>query len=206
MGRTLSARCRWAALPDGRQRRRPELGWCRLSKGQTHQRSAGNPVEGTQLRACFIRQHHCWCYTPWSCWHNSVLNRTRGSRPGNKHATRKLRRDLYLRVDGEEFSLAEVVRAVVDVVVVVVVNKRRVDVLEVQRTRDVEFLVDYLTTHKGKAAICQYFPSWRRIVRFVFFICLFRHDFGGSPRWGRTPCRWGRSHWCSPGSLQGREW
>lgn len=199
--RTPSARCRWAAPLDGRQRQRPELGWRRLSKGQTHQRSAGNPVEGTQLRACFIRQHQCWCYTPWSCWHNSVLNRTRGSRPGNTHTARQLQRDLYLRVDGEEFSLAEVVRAVVDVLVVVVVDKRHVVVLIVQGTGDVKLLVDYLTTQSqcGSSTFAQ--PETR-----CAFFCVFCHDFGGSPRWGRTPCRWGRNCWCSPGSLQGREW
>lgn len=57
--RTLSAPCRWAAPLGGRQRRTPGLGWCRLSKGQTHQRSAGRPAAATQLGACFVRQHHC---------------------------------------------------------------------------------------------------------------------------------------------------
>lgn len=66
---------------------------------------------------------------------------------------------MYLRVDGEEFGLAEVVGAVVKVVVVVVVivGKRHVVVLLVQRTRDVEFLVDDLTTESqsGLSAFSQ---------------------------------------------------
>lgn len=159
--RTLSAQCRWAAPLDGRQRRRPELGWCRLSKGQTHQRSAGKPAVGTQLRACFIRQHHCWCYTPWSCWHNSMLNRTRGSGPANEQTARLLRLDVYLRVDGEEFGLAEVVGAVV-IVVEVLIDKWHVVVLVVQRTRDVEFLVDDLTTKR---------PSW--LSAFSQLVCVY---------------------------------
>lgn len=77
------------------------------------------------------------------------MNSARGSRPGNKLAARLLQRDPYLRVDGEELRLAKVVRVVghVVVVVVVVVEERRVAVLVVvQRTRDVELLVDYLPT------------------------------------------------------------
>lgn len=67
---------------------------------------------------------------------------------------------MYLRVDGEEFGLAEVVGAVVKVgvgVVVVTVGKRHVVVLLVQRTRDVEFLVDDLTreSQSGLSAFSQ---------------------------------------------------
>lgn len=51
--RTPSARCRWAAPLDGRQRQRPELGWRRLSTGQTHQRSAGKPSGGDTIKSLF---------------------------------------------------------------------------------------------------------------------------------------------------------
>lgn len=101
-----------------------------------------------------------------------MLNRTRGSRPGNKHTARQLQRDLYLRVDGEEFSLAEVVRAVDDVlvVVVVVVNKRHVVVLVVQGTGDVKLLVDYLTTQSqsGSSTFAQ--PETRCAFSFGFSV------------------------------------
>lgn len=104
-----------------------------------------------------------------------MLNRTRGSGPANKQRARLLRLlDVYLRVDGEEFGLAEVIGAVVSVVVVVeVVDQRLVAVLVVQRTRYVEFLVDDLTTESQSGAVS---------VFDALGVLFFWLDFGGSPR------------------------
>lgn len=82
----------------------------------------------------------------------------------------RLQRDPHLRVDGEELSLAEVVGAVVDLVVVevVLVHQRHVVVLVVQRTGDVEFLVDYLTTQSQSDTSIFSQPETRSAVLFCF--------------------------------------
>lgn len=93
-GLTLVAQCRWVAPLGGRQKRRPESGWCMPSEKTKHSKgwvsNTTNTEEGmnivscqtgTQLNACLIPNTAVDITRLKRCWHNMLCCRMSGSEP-----------------------------------------------------------------------------------------------------------------------------